>query len=378
MENTQPLGLDIPKLGFGLMRLPMLDNGEVNLPEVCDMVDEFLANGFTYFDTAYGYLGGKSERAAKAALFDRYPRDQFCFATKMPVWEAETPKDMERMLQESLQRTGASYFDFYLLHNVSTTGNRLARCNEFGAWDWIQTVKQRGLAKHIGFSFHDSAAVLDQLLTEHPYMEFVQLQINYADWNHAVVQSRACYEVARKHNKPVIIMEPIKGGSLACPPPSVAAVFEKADPSVSMCQWALRFAASLEGLITVLSGMSTLEQMRENVRIMKQITPLQPQDYAIYDEAVAQLDQLGQIPCTACRYCVSECPNHFEIPDHISTLNNYTVYGNLAANRGHYQWVVSTTGDPAECLGCGLCENVCPQKLPIIETLRRVCETFGK
>ena len=376
MERTT-LGQNIKNLGFGLMRLPMLENGEVDLPQLCDMVDCFLSRGFTYFDTAYGYLGGKSERAAKVALFDRHPRESFQFATKMPVWEAATPDDMERMLQESLVRTGAGYFDFYLLHNVSASGNRLSRCNEFGAWDWVRTVKERGLAHHIGFSFHDSAAVLDDILTKHPYMEFVQLQINYADWESAVVQSRACYEVARKHGKPVVIMEPIKGGSLASPPPAVVEVFQKADPTASLSSWALRFAASLDGLITVLNGMSTLEQVEQNTEMMMDFKPVSPAEREIYKQAVAQLDKIAQIPCTACRYCVAECPNHFEIPDHLATYNNYKVYGNLTANRTHYNWVISNTGDPADCLECGLCESVCPQKLPIIESLKKIVALLG-
>ncbi|MBP3371288.1 MAG: aldo/keto reductase [Clostridia bacterium] len=371
------LGADIKNLGFGLMRLPMLENGEVDIDQMCKMVDRFLEKGFTYFDTAYGYLGGKSEKAAKVALFDRYPRESFQFATKMPIWEAATPADMERMLQESLERTGAGYFDFYLLHNIASCGNRLERSNEFDSWSWIKTVKERGLAKHIGFSFHDTAAVLDELLTKHPYMEFVQLQINYADWDNAVVQSRACYEVARKHGKSVVIMEPIKGGSLATPPPAVAEVFKEADASISPSAWALRFAASLDGLITVLSGMSTIEQMEENTEMMAEFTPITEDEKKVYEKAVAKLNEIGQIPCTACRYCVAECPNHFEIPEHIASFNNYKVYGNLAANKGHYKWVISNTGDPAQCLECGLCEAVCPQKLPIIESLKQIVETFG-
>ena len=262
------LGQEIRKLGFGLMRLPMIGD-EVDIEQTKQMVDLFLSKGFTYFDTAYGYLGGKSEKAVKTALVDRYPRESFQLATKLPAWAgANTAEEAQNMFYTSLERTGAGYFDFYLLHNLGDS--RTKAFDRFGIWDFLAEQKKKGLIKHLGFSFHDKADKLDELLTLHPDMEFVQLQINYADWESASIQSRACYEVARKHGKPVIIMEPVKGGSLASLPAPIEKIFKDADPEASLPSWAIRFAASLDGLVTVLSGMSTLEQMQDNLSFMEQ------------------------------------------------------------------------------------------------------------
>ena len=239
------LGQDIKKLGFGLMRLPMIGE-DVDIEQTKKMVDLFLSKGFTYFDTAYGYLGGKSEMAIKTALVDRYPRESYQLATKLPAWAgAKTAEEAQGMLATSLARTGAGYFDFYLLHNLGD--NRTEAFDRFGIWDFLRRKRDEGVIKHLGFSFHDKADVLDDLLTRNPDMEFVQLQINYADWESASIQSRACYEVARKHGKPVIIMEPVKGGSLAALPADIAKIFTDADPKASLSSWAIRFAASLDG-----------------------------------------------------------------------------------------------------------------------------------
>ena len=277
------LGENIPKLGFGLMRLPMIGE-EVDIEQTKEMVDLFMQAGFTYFDTAYGYLGGKSEEAVKTAIVDRYPRDSFTIATKLPAWAgAKTAEEAKEMFFTSLRRTGAGYFDFYLLHNLG--GERTAKFDEYGIWEFVQEQKAKGLIKHLGFSMHDSAEALDKVLTEHPEVEFVQLQINYADWDSASVQSRLCYETARRHGKPVVIMEPVKGGSLANLPESVAKVFKAAEPDSSIASWALRYAASLDGLVTVLSGMSTVDQMKDNLSVMKGFTKLNDQQMAVIEEA---------------------------------------------------------------------------------------------
>lgn len=305
------LGENIPKLGFGLMRLPM--NGqEVDEEQTQKMVDRFLSEGFCYFDTAYGYIDGKSEAVAKKVLVDRYPREKFLLATKLPAWAgAKNREEAEQMFYTSLERTGAGYFDFYLLHNLGEERTRFF--DDYGIWDFLQERKREGLIRHIGFSMHDKSDVLDRILTEHPEMEFVQLQINYADWEDPDIESRKCYEVARKHNKPIIIMEPVKGGTLADPPKEVKDILKAADETASPSSWAIRFAASLEGVVTVLSGMSNMEQMEDNLSYMKEFTPLSEEEQKIIEKARAVYGSFPKIPCTACAYCMKGCPEHIGI-----------------------------------------------------------------
>ena len=374
-DTMDYLGANIPKLGFGLMRLPMLGD-EVDIEQTKQMVVEFLAAGFTYFDTAYGYLGGKSEKAAKTALVDRYPRESFQLATKLPAWAgAKTAEEARQMFYTSLERTGAGYFDFYLLHNLGDERTRYF--DDYGIWDFVKELKAQRLVRHIGFSFHDKAEVLDALLSTHPETEFVQLQINYADWDSAVIQSRACYEVARKHNKPVIIMEPVKGGSLANLPAPVAEILHEADPARSQAAWALRFAASLPGLVTVLSGMSDLAQMRDNLATMKDAAPLTADENAVICAAQTKLAAIPSVPCTDCRYCVKDCPAGVAIPGVFKSLNTYLIYGNLAGAKGSYGYNCRTGEKAAACLACGQCESVCPQHINIIERLREAAELLG-
>ncbi len=366
------LGEEIKKLGFGLMRLPMVD-GEVDIEQTKQMVDLFLSKGFTYFDTAYGYLEGKSEKAIKTALVDRYPRQSFQLATKLPAWAgAKTAEEARAMLATSLERTGAGYFDFYLLHNLGD--NRTEAFDRFGIWDFLAEQKEKGVIKHLGFSFHDKADVLDDLLTKHPNMEFVQLQINYADWESSSIQSRACYEVARKHGKPVIIMEPVKGGSLASLPESVSEIFKKANPAASLPSWAIRYAASLDGLITVLSGMSTLSQMEDNLQVMENFKPLDASERAVVEQVQKALDSLPQVPCTACAYCVKGCPMGINIPGIFKAENNQLVYGNRVGALGNYKFATRSGGKASDCIACGQCEAACPQHIGIIEELKKAAE----
>lgn len=363
------LGERIPKLGFGLMRLPM-KGGDVDLEQTCQMVDLFLEKGFTYFDTAYGYLDGKSEMAAKTCLVDRYPRDRFQLATKLPAWAGvHTAEEARQMFWTSLERTGAGYFDFYLLHNLGEERTRFF--DEFGIWDFLKARKEEGLIRHLGFSFHDKAAVLDRLLREHPDMEFVQLQINYADWENEIIESRACYETARAHGKPVVIMEPVKGGSLAELPEELEELFRAADASASMPSWAIRFAASLPGLITVLSGMSTLEQMRNNLSFMEHFRPLDDQERAVVDQVRRRMETIPHIPCTSCRYCVKGCPQEIPIPGVFKAMNNYLIHNNLRGAKGNYAFATRDGGLASGCIQCGQCESVCPQHIHIIEELQR-------
>lgn len=370
------LGENIKKLGFGLMRLPMLGR-EIDIEQTKQMVDLFLASGFTYFDTAYGYNNGKSEAAAKVALVDRYPRESFQLATKLPAWAGpKTAEEAKQMFWTSLERTGAGYFDYYLLHNLGD--DRTQAFDKFGIWDFLAEQKEKGLIKHIGFSIHDKAAVLDDVLNKHPEMEFVQLQINYGDWESNSVESRKCYEVARKHQKPIIIMEPVKGGSLANLPESVAGIFRAANPDVSLSSWAIRFAASLDGLITVLSGMSSLEQMRDNLSFMKDFKPLDQSELAVIAQAREAFLKIPQIPCTDCRYCLEECPQGIVIPRILNAMNINLVYGHLAGAKGSYAWETRDGGLASQCIACGLCEDACPQHIQIIDELRKAADLLEK
>lgn len=369
------LGESIPKLGFGLMRLPMLGK-EIDIEQVKVMVDKFLAAGFKYFDTAYGYGDGASERAAKTALVDRYPRESFYLATKLPAWTAKDEADAKQMFYTSLERTGAGYFDFYLLHNLGP--GRKETFDKFGIWDFLAERKKEGLIRHLGFSMHDTAEALDAVLTEHPEMEFVQLQINYTDWEDEKVQSRACYEVARKHGKPVVIMEPVKGGSLAKLPAPAAAPLLETRPDLSVASWGVRFAASLDGLVTVLSGMSTVEQMENNISFMKDFQPLNEQEYAAIDKTNAYLRSVPTIPCTACSYCTKGCPQEINIPGVFSAFNSYKVYQNLTAAMPGYCFGTMKGGKAMDCVECGQCESVCPQKISIIEELKNASALFDK
>ncbi len=366
------LGESIGKLGFGLMRLPM-QNGEVDQKQTDQMADLFLERGFTYFDTAYGYLDGKSEAAAKKALMERHPRESFQLATKLPAWAGvSTKEEAEQMFWTSLERTGAGYFDFYLMHNLG--GERSACFEKYDIWNFLHKRKEEGLIRHLGFSFHDNAQVLDQLLTQYPDAEFVQLQINYADWESPSVQSRLCYETARKHGKPVVIMEPVKGGSLTSLPQEAVTLLQSIHPDASIASWAVRFAASLEGVITVLSGMSTLEQMEDNTAMMQRFEPLNLEERAAIDKVRELLDALPQVPCTRCQYCVEGCPQEIAIPGIFRALNNYLVYNNLEGAKSNYAFETRLGGVASKCVACGQCESVCPQHIHIIDELKRAAE----
>lgn len=367
------LGESIGKLGFGLMRLPMKGD-EVDIEQTKKMADEFMARGFTYFDTAYVYIGGKSEVALKEAVVDRYPRESFQCASKLPLFDMKDPSEMGPIFQTSLDRAGLEYYDFYLLHALNK--DTAKKADDLGAWDFIRQKKAEGKVKHIGFSFHDSAEVLDNILTKHPEAEFVQLQINYADWDSDSVQSRLCYETARKHGKPVIIMEPVKGGSLATMTPEVQKLFKDARPELSVPSWAVRFAASLEGIITVLSGMSNEEQLHDNVSYMEHFEPLTDAERGVIGQAVEILKNMPTIPCTGCKYCVDGCPQKINIPAIFSTMNNLTLYNNEKGAKGSYERITKEAGKASDCLQCGACESHCPQHIEIIETLKKAVKTL--
>ena len=372
MEN---FGEAIPKLGFGLMRLPMNDK-QIDVAQMTEMVDIFLDNGFTYFDTAYGYINGQSEEAVKTAVTDRYPREKFLLATKLPAWMgAKTADEAKQMFWTSLKRTGAGYFDFYLLHNIGSTRTKVF--DNFGIWDFVQELKEKGLIRHAGFSFHAKADLLDEVLTKHPEMEFVQLQINYADWESPSVQSRKCYEIARKHGKPIVIMEPAKGGMLANTlAPEVRAVFDATGAAASYTSWALRFAASLDGVMTVLSGMSSISQMKDNVSFMRDFRPLDDGERAVIEKAREALASIPSIPCTDCKYCAPGCPKGIVIPDILEMLNRELVYKNPAEAKMGYFFTTLFGGKGSECTSCGTCEEACPQDIKIMELIKEAAAKY--
>jgi len=368
------LGEDVPKLGFGLMRLPMKDR-EIDVARTIEMTDLFIDSGFTYFDSAFGYNDGKSEEAAKAAIFDRYPREKILFATKLPAFEAKSAEEARQMFWTSLKRTGAEYFDYYLLHNLGSVRTQLFY--DYSMWDFMRELKEKGLIRHIGFSIHAKADHLDETLTRNPDVEFVQLQINYCDWESEYIQSRKCYEVARKHNKPIVIMEPVKGGMLADKlPPEVRTIFDETGSDASYASWAIRFAASLDGVITVLSGMSTIEQVRDNIGFMSDFRPLKDSEQAVIDKARKALADLPSIPCTACEYCTRGCPEGIVTSAIFDALNFELVYKDHEAALGGYEWDTQFGGKASDCTQCGKCEEVCPQGIKIIELLKEAAAKY--
>ena len=364
---SEYFGKEVPKLGFGLMRLPR-KGISTDVAQVSKMVDKFMEAGFTYFDTAFVYPG--SEAATKKALVDRYPRESYTLATKINAFMVFAPNEnaAKKQFYTSLERTGAGYFDYYLLHSFME--NNYARYEKFHLWDFVKEQKEKGLIKHYGFSYHAGPEFLDQILTEHPDVDFIQLQINYADWENPSVASRANYEIARKHGKSIVVMEPVKGGTLANPPKEVKKLFKNYHPDMSYASWAIRFVASLDGIITVLSGMSNVEQMEDNISYMKNFQPLNAEEQKIIQQAQRILGKSSTIPCTACHYCVEGCPKKIPIPDIFSAMNQHIGNGQKEEAIQNYNSVTGAGGRASECIECGQCERSCPQHLQITQHLK--------
>ena len=351
--------------GFGMMRLPMVGE-EVDLEQTCKMVDAFVEAGFNYFDTAHPYIQGKSEQAVKHCIADRYPRESFVLANKLSFNCFETEADVRPLVESQLEICGVEYFDFFLMHAVNLT--RYEKYKDCRCFEIAQELKAEGKLRHVGMSFHDSAENLDKILTWHPELEFVQIQFNYVDYEDSKVQSRACYEVCRKHNKPMIIMEPVKGGSLINLPEAAAELLTTGNAA----SYALRFAASFDGIAMVLSGMSNTQQMEDNLSFMTDFKPMTAEEY----ETVAKIRTIYQaqhkIPCTACRYCTDGCPAGIPIPDIFACMNR------KRANEGEPEKdYAAFESNASACIGCGQCEGACPQNLQIRDLLKEVEKAFG-
>ena len=361
--------------GFGCMRLPMKGE-EVDIPQTKEMVDAFLEAGFNYFDTAHGYLQGKSETALREALTSRYPRSQYILTDKLTNFFFKKEEDIRPFFASQLEACGVDYFDFYLMHAQGAENFKFFKACR--AYETAFALKEEGKVRHVGISFHDRAEVLEQILTEYPQIEVVQIQFNYLDYDDPAVESRKCYEVCRKYGKPVIVMEPVKGGNLVNLPENAKKILDELHVGSSE-RYAIRFAARFEGIMMVLSGMSSMEQMEDNLSYMKEFQPLNDQEKLAVQKVRDIFHSMNLISCTSCRYCVAGCPKHISIPDLFAVMNTKQIHHDW--NADYYYNVVHTSGEKgkaSDCIQCGKCEQACPQHLPIRDLLVKVAAEFEK
>ena len=361
--------------GFGCMRLPMKD-GEVDYAEFCAMADEFIGAGFNYFDTAHGYLDGKSEIAIRECVAKRYPRESFLLVNKLTTDYFEKQEDIEPFFQSQLEACGVEYFDVYLMH--AQNAEFYKKYKACRAYETAYAFKAEGKIRHFGISFHDKAEVLDMILSEHPEIEVVQIQLNYLDCDDVIIEGRKCYEVCRKYNKPIIVMEPVKGGILVDLPKKAAAILDELDGSASKASYAIRYTASFEGVAMVLSGMSNMEQMKDNLSFMKDFKPFCEREFDAVRRVAAVLNEKQLIGCTACKYCVAGCPKKISIPDLFACMNAKTSYTHDFNSEWYYKVYTQNAGKASDCIKCGKCEKTCPQHLKIRDLLQKVAETFEK
>ena len=372
-------GQTIKKLGFGFMRLPAYpgkSRDDIDYEQVKKMVDLYIERGFTYFDTAYGYNNGNSEIAIRKAVSERFPRDKFQVTTKLPLWGPLTLDEMKKMTQTSLERTGLDYFNLYFMHGIEPT--RFEMIAEMKAWEYLRSVKDDGKAKNIGFSYHGDGDSLNRILDSHgQYVDIIQLQINYLDWE---PRAKSCYEAAVNHGVGIIVMSPVKGGALASFTPEVIDIFKQANPEASVASWALRFPMNLDGVITVLSGMSAIEQVDDNTKIAGNLKPLSDAELEVIAHAMDEVNKIPTIPCTQCRYCVADCPKSINSPGIINLLNEYAKYQSLPSTKGMYGVMTGgmhgTPAKSSDCIECGECERHCPQGIKIIEAHKEAVKLF--
>lgn len=360
------------KLGFGFLRLPQTGSKGIDWPLLEAMVDRFLASGGTYFDTAYTYLDGMSEAALKRSVVERHPRSSFRIADKLPGWRVKRQEDCQRYFSEQLERCGVDYFDVYLLHWLNQANYTIAeRYDEFG---FLNRLKAEGRIGKTGFSYHGDAATLEKILLAHPDVDMVQLQINYLDWDDPAMEAHKCYDIAVRYGKEVVVMEPVKGGTLADLPADAARLLREAAPGESMASWAIRFAQSLEQVSIVLSGMNTMEQIRDNMRDM---APLSPEEYLLLEQAGAVIAKNTAIPCTGCRYCVKDCPKGIAIPDYFRIYNGYSRFPSEGWKMEPvYASIAQTNGKASDCIRCRACERNCPQQIPVTKWLEKAAKAL--